>query len=209
MQKLFDRFDKVYCINLPHRTDRRENFLSEVTKYDLGDFEFFNAYYGQKLPNLHNLPSGCVGLIQTNIDIIKKSIDNNYETIAILEDDCTFTDEVSRIDTYFNHLPNDWDMLYLGGNHNLHWSVAAKPIVINDKVIKLQHTFTTHFVGIKRNMFEIILSNIERFSEPIDVVYAELQKKYNIYSFYPSIAKQLAGYSDIEKKQINYDFLIK
>jgi len=39
MQKLFDKFDKVFCINLPHRTDRRESFISEVNKYDLGNFE--------------------------------------------------------------------------------------------------------------------------------------------------------------------------
>ena len=209
MKKLFDRFDKVYCINLPHRTDRRENFINEVNKYDLGDFEFFDAYYGGKLQNPHNLLSGCIGLIQTNIDILNKCIKDNHDMIAIIEDDCIFSDEILNIDEYFNYLPEDWDMLYLGGNHNFHWSLAEKPIRVNEKVIKLRHTFTTHFVGIKRKMFEIILNKIQNFSEPIDVVYAELQKNYNVYSFYPSIAKQMAGYSDIENRQINYDFLIK
>ena len=33
--RLFDRFDKVYCINLDRRTDRMENFNNEVVKYNL------------------------------------------------------------------------------------------------------------------------------------------------------------------------------
>lgn len=209
MQKLFDRFDKVYCINLPHRTDRRDNFISEVNKYDLGNFEFFDAYYGQKLLNPHNILPGNVGLIKTNIEILKKAIDENLNNIVIIEDDCVFTEEILNIDSYFEKLPDKWDMLYFGGNHNYHWGGAPKPIIVNEKVLKLVHTFTTHFVIINKNMFSVLIDKLSSYYQPIDVIYAEIQKKYNVYSFYPSIAKQSTGYSDIENRQINYDFLIK
>jgi glycosyl transferase family 25 len=209
MQKLFDKFDKVFCINLPHRTDRRESFISEVNKYDLGNFEFFDAYYGQKLPNPHNILPGNVGLIKTNIEILKKAIDDNLNNIVIIEDDCVFTDEILNIDSYFEKLPEKWDMLYFGGNHNYHWHGVPNPIIVNEKVLKLVHSFTTHFIIINKNMFSVLIEKLSSYSHPIDVIYAEIQKNYDVYSFYPSIAKQSTGYSDIENREINYDFLIK
>ena len=38
--KLFDRFNKVYCVNLDKRPDRLENFKNQVEKYDLGEFTY-------------------------------------------------------------------------------------------------------------------------------------------------------------------------
>jgi len=58
-------------------------------------------------------------------------------------------------------------------------------------------------------MFSVLIEKLSSYSHPIDVIYAEIQKNYDVYSFYPSIAKQSTGYSDIENREINYDFLIK
>jgi hypothetical protein len=33
--RLFDRFDKVYCVNLDRRPDRLENFENQVKKLSL------------------------------------------------------------------------------------------------------------------------------------------------------------------------------
>ena len=44
--KLFDRFDKVYCVNLDRRTDRLENFQKQVDKYNLGDYTRISAVDG-------------------------------------------------------------------------------------------------------------------------------------------------------------------
>ena len=207
--RLFDRFDKVYCINLPHRTDRKNNFITEVKKYDLGQFEFFNAFYGKDLPNPHNLNVGCVGLIKSNLEIFKQSILDDIDTVAIIEDDCYFTDEVRNIQSYYDQLPDDWDMLYYGGNHNYHCTFCDKPIEINDKILKLQYTFSTHFVIIRKKLFKPIVDLISGYHQPIDVVYTLIQKTNNVYSFNPSIARQISGYSDIEDNFVNYDTWIK
>ena len=37
----------------------------------------------------------------------------------------------------------------------------------------------------------------------------ELQKKLNVYSFYPMIATQRVSFSDIENKMTDYKWLIK
>lgn len=206
--KLFDRFDKVYCINLEHREDRKNHILSQCVKYDLGDLSFFKAINGNNIMNPYRIPNGCVGLILSNIEIIKQAKNNNYKSILILEDDCYFTNEVLNIDSYFDALPDDWDMMYVGGNHNTHMG-DLPPKKINEKIVKLHNTFTTHFIAINHNMYDVILERLSKFNSPIDVIYAGIQKTYNVYSTSKAIAKQLNGYSDIENKVINYDWLIK
>jgi len=209
--RLFDRFDKVYCINLDRRPDRLENFQNQVSKYNLGEFERFSAYDRDKL-DLSKYPTslnpGVIGLLLSNLEIIIKSKINKYKTILILEDDCVFNDEISNIDSYFEKLPTDWDLLYMGGNHNTHMGYKP-PTQVNDKIVKLHNTYSTHFVGINERMFNIIENSLNNLNKPIDVIYSDLQKSHNVYSFTPAIALQLDGFSDIEMNEINYNWLIK
>ena len=208
--RLFDRFDKVYCINLDRRTDRLENFKKEVEKYNLGEFERFSAYDGKllNLTNQFNLKPGEIGIIKSNLDIIRNAKKNNYNNILIIEDDCVFNDGIINVDSFFELLPNDWDMLYMGGNHNTHMGVAP-PQKINDKIVKLHSTYSAHFIGIKSTVFDQIESLLERGQQPLDVEYVKLQKIFNCYSFTPSLTGQLVNFSDIQESTTDYNWLIK
>jgi len=208
--RLFDKFDKVYCINLDRRPDRLENFKKEVEKYDLGEFERFSAYDGKQLnlTNEHNLKPGEIGVIKSNLDIIKNAKRNNYKTILIIEDDCVFNDEIVNFKDYFNQLPNDWDMLYMGGNHNTHMGINP-PQQVNDKVVKLHSTYSAHFIGIKSSVFDHIEVLLERGQQPLDVEYVKLQKIFNCYSFTPALTSQLVNFSDIQESTTDYNWLIK
>jgi glycosyl transferase family 25 len=209
--RLFDRFDKVYLINLDRRPDRLDNFQKQVEKYNLGEYERISAVDGKEV-NLDNytkniLP-GELGLVLTNLNIIKDAKQNNYKNILILEDDCSFTDEILNIDEYFDVLPLDWDMLYMGGNHNTHMNMP-EPIKVNEKVVKLHSTYSTHFIGIKETLFDHIEIILSKYQVPLDVSYVKLQKIFNIYSFYPAIAKQMVDFSDIQNSITDYNWLIK
>jgi GR25 family glycosyltransferase involved in LPS biosynthesis len=208
--RLFDRFDKVYCINLDRRPDRLENFEGQVKKYNLGEYVRFSAYDGKKLnlTNNYNLKPGEIGIIKSNLDIIKEAKINNYKTILIIEDDCVFNDNIITVDSFFELLPDDWDMLYMGGNHNTHVG-ATQPQKVNDKILKLHSTYSAHFVGIKSSIFDQIESLLERGKHPIDVEYVMLQKVFNCYSFTPALTSQLVNYSDIQESVTDYSWLIK
>jgi hypothetical protein len=209
--RLFDYFDKVYCINLDRRKDRLENFIKEVEKYDLGTFEKFSAYDGKTLDMSKyntNLNSGQLGLVLSNLEIIKNAKKNKLNNVLIIEDDCNFSEQVLDVKNYFDLLPDNWDMLYMGGNHNVHMGVTP-PIVINEKVIKLHSTYSTHFVGLKCNVFDHVEVLLERLVEPLDVSYIRLQRIFNVYSFNPAIAKQIVDFSDIQNKITDYNWLIK
>lgn len=208
--KLFDRFDKVYCINLKRRPKRLQEFTEEVNKFNLGNFEVFEAIDGNdiKTTRAKRLKPSEQGLIESNLRIIKECIKNNYNNVLIIEDDCVFSDEVLKVDEYFKFLPDDWDMLYMGGNHNTHVNMTP-PQIINEKVCKLHHTFSTHFVGINHTLFEELNFKLNLTNEPLDVCYTKIQKNKNVYSFYPAIAKQRIGFSDIQNRNVDYNWLIK
>lgn len=211
MSKLTDFFDKTYCVNLDRRTERWEKSLKEFKKWEIGDVTRVSAVDGKNLNvGEYNtrLNPGELGLVLTNINIIKDAKEKDYSSILILEDDVVFVDEIKNINSYVELLPNNWDMIYFGGNHNTHMGVNP-PQIVNDKVCKLHNTYTTHCIGISNNMFDILLSILPKLNGPLDVEYAKLQKSFNVYSFYPAIAKQRVGFSDIQNKNQDYNWLIK
>ena len=207
--KITDFFDKTYCINLDRRFDRWEECLIEFKKYGIEDVIRWSAIDGNNINKLGSCEkSSQTSLILTNIDIIEDSIKNNLKNVLIMEDDIKFSDEVYNISEYFKYLPEDWDMVYFGGNHNSHMGVNP-PLIINEKVCKLHNTFTTHCVGINGKSFNTIINKLKEFNNPLDVIYTDLQRSLNVYCFYPLIATQRISYSDIEGRVVNYDWLIK
>lgn len=209
--RLFDRFDKVFCINLDKRADRLSSFENQVKKYDLGNFVRVSATDGSSLDLKKyktKLNQGELGLVLTNLNIIRESKNHNYQTILILEDDCVFSDEILKVDEYFNNLPSDWDMLYMGGNHNTHMMIPP-PIKVNDKIVKLHSTYSTHFIGIKNTLYDHIEVILSKHQDQLDVCYVKLQKLFNVYSFSPAIATQMVDFSDIQNKITDYRWLIK
>lgn len=207
--KLFEKFDKTYCLNLKKRKDRLEHFEQQVKKYDLGIYQYFEAIDGSTLDNPYqNLKSGEFGHILSTISILEDAILKNYKNILLVEDDCVFLNTLKEIDLYFEKLPKDWDLLYFGGNHNTHMKVNP-PVKINERVVKLHSTYSSHCLSITKKMFPIILEELKKFSCQTDLVYQKLQTKYNVYCFYPTIASQLTGHSDIQNKVVDYSWIIK
>ena len=107
-----------------------------------------------------------------------------------------------------SHVPDDWDMIYFGGNHNITNDVIPG-IVVNKHVVKINHTFAIHCVAIKNTVFDDIIKLTEKTDRQIDVMYTDIQKKYNVYCFYPSLVTQKIDFSDIQNRIVNYNYLIK
>lgn len=206
--RLFDKFDNVYCINLSHRTDRLENFTKEVQKYDLGEFERFDAVNGEEVNVNSRLLKGEIGIIQSVIELMEDAIDSKYDEILVIEDDCVFNSNITHVDEFLSQVPKDYEMIYFGGNHNTHMGTPP-PFPVNKNVVRLHTTYAAHCISIRKNMFPIILKEISKFQEPLDVVYQRLQSKHKIYGLNPGVATQREDFSDIQKKVVNYDWLIK
>lgn len=206
---IIDFFSKTYCINLDRRKDRWNECLLEFKNKELDNIERISAVDGKDLIFFsQKVNSSALALILTNEKIFESAIKNEFESILILEDDIEFTDQVKDISSFVEKLPENWDMIYFGGNHNTHVGYKS-PEVINDKVVKLHHTFSTHCIGINKKAYQPILDRIRKMDQPLDVIYSDLQKKLNVYSFSPAMATQRVSFSDIENKVTDYKWLIK
>jgi len=206
-KKIFDYFDKTVCINLKRRSDRKDFFIKQSENYELGDFEFFEAIDGKEVYTNYqtNLLPGELGILLTNKEIIKEAKQQNLSNILIVEDDCLFDETINDFNNLIGYVPSDWDMIYFGGNH----TSSSNNIKINDKIVRINNSFAIHCVAIKSILFDDILNLLEVYNRQIDVVYCDLQKKYNVYCFVPPLAKQKIDFSDIQNRIVDYNYLIR
>ena len=73
----------------------------------------------------------ALSLLSAFISIIYSAKLHNYNSIAILEDDCFFAENwKEKFQNFYSNIPNDWDLINLG-YHPLHESDTIKE-KIND-----------------------------------------------------------------------------
>lgn len=193
-------FDKTYVINLDRRKDRYENFQKEMSKYSINNVERFSAIDGNTIANTTSLLPGELGVLSSHLEIIKKSKQDNLKNVLILEDDVYFSDEILKLDEYMSMVPSDWDFIYFGGNH----TYGNPPTIINEKIQKLNYTVALQCVAINSSIFDVIETVLPKTKKQVDAYYADLHGTFNAYGFYPNMAKQVAGFSDIQNCNVNY-----
>ena len=112
-------FDKIYLLNLKKREDRLEDSISRLSKLDI-NFDIFNGVDGsvmnhiwKKLENGNFTNPNYVGCCLSHLSIYKHAIENSYERILIIEDDCMINKNINNI--FDSLLIPEWsDLMYLG-----------------------------------------------------------------------------------------------
>ena len=189
--KLNKYLTDVNCvvINLKERVDKKEYIQKELKNRNIVH-TFFIA-------NKHKNPKrGC---LESHLSVIKKAIENKHKYVLIMEDDCKF---IGNFDS-MKIPPNNWDMLYLGGT--VHRVLDKKY-----KGYARVQCWTTHAYIINltnKNLVDTILL-ADGYDGEIDRYYLEkIHPNFNAYVCDPMIAIQKEGYSDIEEKEVSYDFM--
>ena len=177
---------KILCINLPERKDRLKHFKFEFDKIGFcSEFIHIEAIK-------HSI--GYVGCTLTYLSIFNQF--KNEELLLIFEDDVLFMNNFNEnfIKAY-SQLPNNWDILYLGGN-------PQQPQErYSDNLFKAKNVFTTHAIiyNNQREIFQYIL-NERRYINKVDVFFAkDIQENFNCFLAYPLLATQWENPSDICK----------
>jgi GR25 family glycosyltransferase involved in LPS biosynthesis len=186
-------FDKAICINLDHRTDRWELAQKEFETFGI-EVERFSAITDE---------NPMKGIHMSYQKIFQKYAGRQ---ILVLEDDVHFTRSYPALLEAYSDLPDDWYMLYLGGNATQtlkragNWLYQAKGVV------------TTHAILYSAEMTAWLAENMEipdvvDRANTIDVWFAQkIQHQFPAYIVYPQIAEQRFGYSDICKMDISYRY---
>lgn len=193
--------ENVFVVHLPHREDRKAHIEKEMKK--IGPFQYFDAINGHESNYTGPLLKGEWGIKQTHIELLKKANGELLNTILILEDDVVFTDQViASLSEAIKHLPDDFDLFYLGGAHK------EIPTHYAGDLFKVTNTVTLHAVFVNAKAYGKLIDNIECFrDEPVDNVYASLQPSLKAYVHFPHIAWQREDYSDIQNKFVDYPWL--
>jgi len=114
-------FDRIVCISLKRRPDRRESFLKRIpADWPWVPIEIVDAVDGKlcKHPAWWKQGGGAWGCYKSHMNIIEHALCNGLESVLIFEDDATFIEDFSvKAAEYLCRLPEDWGQAYLGGQH--------------------------------------------------------------------------------------------
>lgn len=179
---------KTFCINLKTRKDRRKKMIKQFSKYKMESIEFFTA----KLhPN-----GGITGCRDSHLQIIKKAKQQNLPFVMILEDDLLFSQNLHNLPVF----PEHWKMLYLGG------TITSNIPNTNENWVCIKDCWTTCGYILHSDLYDKVISDLENYQNEVDRYYVEeIQYQYPCYLVNPVMIKQRNDYSDIEKRNVNYD----
>lgn len=155
-------FSRVCCINLARRQDRWDRFLRNIpADWPFPPIERISAIDGEKVPapDWWSSSSGAWGCYRSHLRVIEAALNDDLESILILEDDALFEDDfTSRMAAFADHLPDDWGMLYLGGQHLKVSSVP--PRVVNEHVCVPYNVNRTHAFALRRGTMEAVYRHL-------------------------------------------------
>jgi GR25 family glycosyltransferase involved in LPS biosynthesis len=203
MNNSFDYFDEIYCINLDYRTDRWANAQIEFSKAGILDkVKRFSAIK-------HD--DGRVGVIKSNLEILKIAKEKKLKNVLIFEDDVKFIyDNPNEIlQMSIDQIKGiNWHLFYLGANTH------DKLIKFKPNLILLKNSFAVHSMAYSNLMFDIFIKRyenikeIKNFDDVLDVYLArQIQEKYVCLMVNPMLTTQMNSYSDIEKRVVDYSFI--
>lgn len=200
------QINKAFVISLKGRKDRREMFFTNVKKAGLlFDVIEFTAVDGLKCSpaSWFTAGPGAWGCYRSHLQILENSLSEGLDNYLVFEDDAEFVEGFAdKFSAALELLPDDWDMLYIGGQH---WRTEhGKPVCVNEKILKAFNVNRTHAYMISRRGMPVIYRHLNNISgwaggHHIDHHLGVLHESgiINVYATEPWLVGQAAGQSDI------------
>lgn len=153
-----DFFEKVMVISLDNAEgERRRGLLTKHLKevgWPFKEPEFFRAVHGDTVgwPDWWKVGGGAWGCYRSHLAVIERCLNGGDSPVLILEDDVIFLDGFAdRVKDYLEHLPDDWGMAYLGGQHL--WEGSHPPRAVNEHVTVPFNVNRTHAYALRGQDF--------------------------------------------------------
>ena len=195
-----------FYINLSHRIDRKTHIEELKNKHSFfKNIERFDAVLNRR---------GDIGCALSHINCLTQLLNQNKDYYLIMEDDFFIMDDVGfqNFETNFELIKDndEWDILTLTPRGN---TIIKNYLLDFNKVVNNQ-TATCYIV--KHNFIEKLLSyfkkgvlglmnNEDPNINALDQCWKPLQNISNFIYYKNIFAGQLQGYSDIEKRLVNYN----
>jgi len=207
----WDNIDCIYYINIAERTDRNNEFLNEMKKYDVPDSKIV------RIDAVYEKERGALGCTKSHIKTLQQFIKSGYKNCIIFEDDFEFAVPKKNVTTCIQNFFNlniPYDVVMLSANDN---KITPSKYTGLSKAMDVQ---TTAGYMVSSGFAKILLDNFMEGSKLLEKSYSN--KNYNVdyaidqywkklqpnskwYIFDPKLGKQRESYSDIEQKSVNYN----
>jgi GR25 family glycosyltransferase involved in LPS biosynthesis len=170
-------FDKVYCISVEEREDRRQEARRQFERVGLiGRVEFVIVKKNPVDPEQ--------GIHESHLECFRKGIRDGARSMVLFEDDIVFdrfSPKVLADCVKFLSTHESWDMFFWG------CLTSGSRRTENASVIKVRYRSLTHAYVVRRGFAET-LRGIPRRGRPYDALLCSLAGEY--YAAYPSFAFQ-------------------
>ena len=183
----WDCFDKIYCISLTEREDRRATAAAQFEAVGLSNRVEFVV--------VERHPTDCEqGCYESHMTCMKKGLTEGAERILIFEDDILFSrfssEALARgIDFCLRH--TEWNMLFFG------CMVKASRRTPFPSIRKIKYRSLTHAYAVHRRFAEVLVRYPWQ-QVPYDDFLRDLKDR-EMYVLYPSVAFQSNARSDNER----------
>lgn len=146
------QFDRAFVISLKHRKARLKGFLDRLPKTSwMPEIEVVEGIVGDvcRPPDGWHSGNGAWGCARSHIRILEDCLNGNVGSYIVFEDDAHFRPQFAGADAWFDSLPDDWEMAYLGGQ--LMHAKSHPPTVVAEGVLRPFNVNRTHCFAVSRN----------------------------------------------------------
>jgi len=195
---MMDYFDRVYCIHLPDQK-RRDKIQHEFEKVGITDVKYVYANRPQgkfHITNMRRAPAAEFAVNLSHIKAVACAIADGAKRPVFFEDDVVFRDGANEIlDKALKALPEDWDVLYMGGHP------CDEVEQLSDNLVKVQRfSFAESYAINGRALAPYLDYWLDRIGQPkamYDFILSGFAEANNGYCVYPVLTHQPVGYSHI------------
>ena len=183
----WDFFDRIYCISLEERADRRQAAANSFAKVGLtGKVEFVLVK-----PHPFNIEQG---MYESHMTCLRKGLETGAESIIVFEDDVIFdrfeAEHFNQCTQFLAEHPH-WKVLLLGA------LIRSSRETTNPFIQKVQYQSLAHAYALNRS-YAATLAYQPWQGIVIDTIFRPLQD--DLYAVYPMFAFQNDFASDNDKK---------
>jgi len=194
-------FDQVWVINLKRREDRLTKFWDGIANaaWPFRQPTVFNAIEGDKVgvPRFWITGGGSYGCMRSHLAILERAIQDDVDSILVLEDDAIFTPSFGRnVAEFLAAVPKDWQCLMIGGQHVNSTPFPVLPGVVRAGAgggIQRTHCYALRGQKVMRALYQTWADAAVH----CDWVMGPCMAKFNTYAPDPFLVGQSEGNSDI------------
>lgn len=197
MSVINENFDKVVCINLVNRKDKRNITHEKFDKLGIS-VEWYTAVQYGFLPRVVKaINDANVGEFNTNqpnemgcalshYSVIKQALEEGVQKLFVFEDDVCFHKNFNeRLEKYWDSLPKDWDMIML---YTFMYELFEQNVRINSRWMRASRSWSLMAYGMNRKAMQGYIKKQDEFFTISDVTSWKMQNEdYNIYVATPSL----------------------